>query len=104
MWVIDRKVKFPENGFLGRVQDGTFKPSQDNAVKPVAKPASMAQPMVPAKQHQVASQMPDDEEVAEDMLWDEGNIPEMEDGGLPDFVIRYYANQEPGDEADFTEF
>jgi len=42
MWVIDRQQ---ENGFLGRIQNGTWIPSEQRAVKPANPPAASPAPM-----------------------------------------------------------
>jgi len=104
MWLIDRKAKPGENGFLARVQDGVFKPSQERAVAPVAKsaPAPVVQPAQNV-QRQVASQTAD-EEIVEDLPWEEDSIPDLSDDGIPESVMKFYADMEPGDEAEFGEF
>lgn len=104
MWIIDRKIQ-GFDAFLGNVQDGTFHPSQNKAVQPAAKPGpvpSRQQP-APVYQAQSASQEPEDE-VVEEPLWEEGSVPDLsEDLGIPEQVMKYYEEMEPGDEADFTE-
>jgi hypothetical protein len=104
MWLIDRRQQV--NGFLGRVQDGVFHPSQDRAVAPVAKatPAPVVPQPVPNVQAQVASQDPNDEESADELPWEEESVPDLPDMGIPEYVMKYYEDMEPGDEAEFGEF
>ena len=99
MWLIDRKVKSPANGFLGRVQDGRFMPTQERAVVPAQKSAAPA--AMPAKPVVAAAHYAGDEVVVEHSPWEEGNIPEIPDIDIPEEVVKYYAEQEPGDEAEF---
>ena len=112
LWLINRKVQI--NGFLGRVQDGVFHASQDRAVVPVAA-AQVVQPPT-NNQAQVASRLPEggmkydiadryEEEMVEQYedQWDENSIPELEDAGIPDYVMQYYENMEPGNESEFAE-
>lgn len=109
MWLIDRKVKAPANGFLARVQDGRFIPTQDRAIVPASKGAApayvpAARPAAPAKSAAVASHAVNDE-VADDVPWAEDNIPEIPDIDIPEEIVKFYAEQEDdGDEAEFSEF
>lgn len=97
MWLINRKTQV--DSFLGRVQDGRFFPSQDRAIVSVAKAAIVQ--TIP--QYQSASQEPDNEEM-EILEWNEDAIPDLPDGEIPDSVMQYYANMEPENETQFTEF
>lgn len=100
MWVIDRKVQ--SGGFLGRIQDGQWIPSEQRAYTQVSTPNYPAGFTNTRNNFQQASSAPAGWENNADQLYQQDlengmysgeNVPEIPDGyDIPDYVLQNYAN------------
>lgn len=96
MWLIDRTVHGGD-GFLGRIQDGQFYQSHPRAVAPATQPVRNTV----ATSVQSASQETANEEFA--LYTDPGELPEVIEEDLPDWLIEQLSEQADGPETEFGE-